>query len=318
MSKFIPWNSQSLEDWSARYAKGTIITLEGKQTHYLEKTCKQPNRPYLLLLHGLCYDSLMWTPNVEALSEHYNIIALDLWGFGYSTRAPLDFGYPLFAQQVEAFIKHLDLNHIALMGHSMGAGVAIEFANHHPEKVSQLILVDAQGLPNSPPTYSRLIRTPVVGSTLLGMNNNALRKRMIKCHLNRSNTALTDEFVIEATWSQKISGSNQVMLDIENRRFCDQLSDEIHHLGDHNIPTQILWGKQDKILPFTRGEHIHQVLGNSQFDVIDGAGHMVNLDQTNAFNEKVIEFLLSSEKESEALHQEKQRHQQTAQPDLSN
>lgn len=301
MSKFIPWNSQPLEDWTAQYAKGTVISLDGKQTHYLECSCPQKDRPYLLLLHGLCYDSLMWTPNVKALSQHYNIIALDLWGFGYSAREPQEYGYPLFAQQVELFLSHLQLEHIAIMGHSMGAGVAIEFAHTHPNKVSQLILVDAQGLPNSPPTYSRLMRTPVLGSTLLNMNNNALRKKMMKCHLNRSNEVLTDEFMIEASWSQKIEGSNQVLLDIENRRFCDKLSDEIHHLGDHNVPTLIIWGRQDKILPFTRGEHIHQVLGHSQFEIIDNAGHMVNLDQTEIFNKTVLDFLEKSEKETAAL-----------------
>ncbi|MCY7295287.1 alpha/beta fold hydrolase [Alteromonas sp. a30] len=307
MSQFIPWNSQPLEDWSKQYAKGTIIELEGKQTHYLKRDCAKQERPYLLLLHGLCYDSLMWTPNADELSKDYNIIALDLWGFGYSTREPLDYGYPLFAQQIHAFINYLGLEQVAIMGHSMGAGAAIEFSTHHPEKVSQLILVDALGLPNSPHLFTRLMRTPILGSALLKMNNNALRKKLMSCHLNRGEEIINDKLITEATWSQKIMGSNQVLLDIENRRFCDQLSDEIHHLGDQSFPVLIIWGRQDKILPFTRGEHIHQVLGtNSQLEVIDNAGHMVNLDQTEIFNATVLDFLLKSEKEQKDLEREQQ------------
>ena len=84
MAEFIPWNSQPLTVWADKYAQGDFIDLDGRRTHFIEKGEGKP----IILLHGFFYDSCLWATNIDALGEHFKVYALDLWGFGYSTRAP--------------------------------------------------------------------------------------------------------------------------------------------------------------------------------------------------------------------------------------
>lgn len=293
MSKFIPWNSQSLESWSNQYANGKITQLNGLQTHYLETGQSQADKPPLILLHGLFYDALMWSENIHVLAQHFKVYALDLWGFGYSAREPLDYSYPLFAKQISLFMQSQGLPKASIIGHGMGAGTAIQFASENPDQIEQLILVDAFGLPNFTPLYSKIIDFPFIGPFILGMNNLLMRKKILGCHLSNEADLLTNEYLNKATWSQKIFGTHEIISDIEGRKFLDKLSDEIHHLGDENIPTLIIWGRQDKIVPFTRGKHLQDVLRGAKLEIIDNAGHLANFEQATIFNQLALDFLLN-------------------------
>ncbi len=73
MSEFIPWNSQPLDGWTEKYAKGTCIDLNGHKTHYIEKGEGDP----IILLHGFFYDSYIWDSNLDALSKKFKGKVLD-------------------------------------------------------------------------------------------------------------------------------------------------------------------------------------------------------------------------------------------------
>ena len=96
MSEFIPWNSQPLDVWASKYAPDKFIDLDGRRTHYIEKGEGNP----VILLHGFFYDSYLWAANIDALAKNFKVYALDLWGFVYSTREPLDYDYQLYVDQV--------------------------------------------------------------------------------------------------------------------------------------------------------------------------------------------------------------------------
>ena len=119
MSKFIPWDSQPLEQWTAQYARGKLITLDGLQTHYLEQGEEVDGVAPVIFIHGFFYDSYLWNANLAA---HRKVYALDLWGFGFSTRQPLDYGYSLYAKQVLQFMDALKIPKATLVGQSMGGG----------------------------------------------------------------------------------------------------------------------------------------------------------------------------------------------------
>jgi pimeloyl-ACP methyl ester carboxylesterase len=139
MPDYIPWNSQPLAVWSEEHAKGKFIDLEGRSTHYIEKGAGEP----VILIHGFFYDAYMWAANMDALAEHFKVYAIDLWGGGYSTRALLDYGYQLYADQVLTFMESLDIPSAILVGQSMGGGTAIKFCVQNREKVNKLLLVSA-------------------------------------------------------------------------------------------------------------------------------------------------------------------------------
>ena len=86
LKKFTPWNSQPLDAWAQQYAEGSSIDLAGHRTHFIEEGSGDP----VILVHGFFFDAFTWHSNVGALSASFRVIAPDLWGFGYSTREPLD------------------------------------------------------------------------------------------------------------------------------------------------------------------------------------------------------------------------------------
>ena len=84
MCKKIRWNSQPLDVWRAKYARGKFINIDGHSTHYMEKG----NGPLVILLHGWFHDNQMWNKNVDLLASRFRVYTIDFWGFGYCGTCP--------------------------------------------------------------------------------------------------------------------------------------------------------------------------------------------------------------------------------------
>ncbi len=180
MAKFIPWSSQPLEEWRKKYAAGRLVDLDGYSTHYIEKGEGEP----VILIHGFFFDSCLWNRNIDALAARFKVYALDLWGFGYSTRQPMDYGYPLYADQLLKFMDVMNIRKASLVGQSFGGGTCILFSVRHRDRVSKLVLVDPAGMPHTLPLLGKMTNLPGVGEFLLGLNNNFFRKTALTTNSN--------------------------------------------------------------------------------------------------------------------------------------
>ena len=129
MAEFIPWNSLSLEEGRQMVAHGKFIDLNGRSTHYIEAGTGEP----LILIHGFNMDLNTWMNNMEFLGAGHKVYALDLWGFGYSTREPLDYGFELIVEQVHLFMETLSIEKATLFGHSMGGLITAGFLQHRTD-----------------------------------------------------------------------------------------------------------------------------------------------------------------------------------------
>ena len=288
MSNFIQWDSQPFDSWASKYAQGKFVDLDGKKTHYVEKGEGEP----LLLLHGFFYDSYLWEENIDILAKHFKVFALDLWGCGYSTRDPLDYGYELYAEQVLLFMDSLGIKSASFAGQSMGAGTAIKFCVEHRQRVNKLLLVDPAGLPNPIPLLGKFFNLPRIGEFLLGLNTNALRKTGLVKSFIYNKELVTDSYLENVTRSHKIEGSTKAGLQIQRNLFFDKLSDEIHRLAPMEVPTCIVWGRQDSAIPLRCGQQMHHILKGSRLEILDDAGHVPNFEQADEFNRLAVDFLL--------------------------
>lgn len=287
MSEFIRWNSQPLDLWAGKYAQGKFVDLDGRRTHYIDKGEGEP----LLLLHGFFYDSYLWAANMDALAEHFKVYALDLWGCGYSTREPLDYGYQLYADQVLLFMDSLGIRSASLAGQSMGAGTAILFCVQHRQRVNKLLLVDAAGLPNPLPLMGKFLNLPGVGEFFLGLNIDAIRRTGLKVSFIHSQELLTDSYFENVTRPHKIMGSTEIGLMIQRKQFFDKLSDEIHRLAQMDVSILLVWGREDKAVPLWSGQEMHRILRGSRLEIIDNAGHVPNFERSEEFNQLAVNFL---------------------------
>lgn len=287
MSEFIPWDSQPLAAWAARYAEGQLIELDGKQTHCVVKGSGQP----VILIHGFNFDTFTWTRNLDALAQHFTVYAPDLWGYGYSTREPLDYGYPLYVEQLRLFMDAMGIAQASLVGHSVGGGVAIAFSETFPARVRRLVLVGANGMPHDIPLMGKLLSVHGVGEFVMGRNVDFFRRFNIRRFWVADGALVTDAFFAAQSRFQKIEGSTAVVLAFLRRRFFHTLRDTVQQLGQADVPKLLVWGAQDALVPLRLGQAMHALLPGSQFEVMPGAGHMPNYESPEAFNMLVTRFL---------------------------
>lgn len=287
MSEFIPWNSQPLNDWTVKYGKGKFVDLEGHKTHYLEKGEGEP----IVLIHGFFYDSDLWVSNIDKLAEHYKVYALDLWGFGYSTREPLDFSYQLFSDQVLLFMDALGIERAHIAGQSMGGGTVIWFGVQNRSRVNKIILVDPAGVPHGIPLTGKIFNLPRVGEFFLGLKSNFIRKKNLADLWFYKKDLITESYFEDVTRFHKIKGTTECMLTILRKEFFNTLSDELQQLAQLDIPILIVWGKEDKAIPVKMGEEMHRILKGSRLEIFDQAGHMPQYECSEEFNKLALEFL---------------------------
>ncbi len=290
MAEFIPWNSQPLDEWAKKYAKGKFIKLDGYSTHYIEKGEGEP----VILIHGFLYDSYMWNKNIDVLADRFKVYAVDLWGFGYSTRDPMDYGYQLYTDQLLKFMDALDIQKASLIGQSMGGGTSIFFSVNHRDRVNKLILVDPAGMPNPLPLLGKITNLPKVGEFLLGMKSDFYRKMVLSTTFIHDKGVITESYFENVTRFQKIKGTTEILLKILRKQFFHSLPDEIHRLGEMDVPILIIFGRQDKAVPLERGKEMHNILRGSRLEIFENAGHCPHDEQSQKFNQLAVDFLSSS------------------------
>jgi len=287
---FVPWNSQPLNEWASKHAPGQYLDLAGHPTHYIERGAGPP----LILIHGFFYDTYMWHNNIDALAARFKVYAFDLWGFGYSTREPMDYGYPLYSRQLLAFMDALGIQKASMVGQSMGGGAIIKLAISHRARIDKVILVDPAGMPNLLPLMGRIANLPIIGEFTYGLQSDFMRKLALKRNFIHNPAHITNVYFQNVTRFHKITGTSRVMLAILRKRFFDTLLDEVRAFGEMNVPTLIVWGREDQSIPVERGRAMHAILKSSLLHIIEHAGHCPHDEQSALFNQLAVEFLSES------------------------
>jgi pimeloyl-ACP methyl ester carboxylesterase len=270
-----------------------FVTLpDGARAHYRGRGAT--NAPALLLLHGSNSSFLTWEPWSKKLSDSFHVIAVDLPGHGLSGAVPNgDYSQEGMAKFVGEFADRMHLKTFALAGNSMGGGVAARFAEEHPARVSQLILVDAGGLPfkmgEGEPLAFRLGRIPVINQVLLhvtpraivteGLNKAIVRKAIIT-------DAMTDWY-----WDfARMEGTRRATMARFQLPFDTAVAD---HTAALKMPTLILWGDQDRLIPVSVAHDWHKAVPGSTLIVYPATGHIPMEEVADQSAADVRKFLIT-------------------------
>lgn len=287
MTEFMPWSSQPLDVWADRYAEGEFMDLAGRRTHFVERGQGKP----VVLIHGFNLDSHTWIKNLDHLAARFKVYAPDLWGQDNSTRQPLDYGYVLFEEQIRLFMEALDIQKASLVGHSMGGGTAIVFALKNWDKVDKLVLLDSTGIPTPLPFRSKVFRLKGIAEFLMSLRTDRIRRMNLEDIWIHDRELLTEDYYKKFVLYQKVEGSTEALLTILRMDFFNTLEEEIRELGQIDIPTLIVWGREDASLPLRCAEEMHRLMPGSRLEILDKAGHLANFDCADEFNELVSDFL---------------------------
>jgi pimeloyl-ACP methyl ester carboxylesterase len=272
-----------------------IDIAEGK-LHYHEAG----DGPPLLLLHGSGPGVSSWANyrgNFPVFAEHFRTLALDFPGFGRSYSPETN---PVLAAPgaVISFLDALGLESVAVLGNSMGGGVAAQVAAAHPERVSRLVTMGGVGVPifsASPPEGIKLLVEFVQDPT---------RDRLVKwMHSMVFDTSLiTDEFV-EMRWEQ---ATDPAALDGIRRMYNQQLLDNFRLVAGNpaalgmlpkiQAPTLLTWGRDDRVTPLDGALGPMRFIPRCELHVFYDCGHWAMIERKDEFESVVLSFLLRDAK----------------------
>jgi 4,5:9,10-diseco-3-hydroxy-5,9,17-trioxoandrosta-1(10),2-diene-4-oate hydrolase len=251
----------------------------------------------VILVHGIGGSVEAWRLNIGALAEHYRVYALDLVGSGQTDKPSVSYSLPYLAQFVNDFLGTQNIDRACLIGHSLGGGVTLQFAIQFPDKVEKLVLVNSAGLGKDVHLMFRLPTLPFIGEWLSRPSRKGTAKFLKECYHDPA--LVTDELVEFSYQRAAQPGAQQSFLSTVRTLGSlrglrdDVLCSVVDNLNNIAVPTLIIWGQQDNILPVAHAQVAADKIPNAQLHIFDQCGHCPPEECPDRFNELVLEFLAS-------------------------
>ena len=278
----------------------SLINIHGNAVAYR----RAGEGPALLLLHGIAGSSETWLPAMRLLQRDYTVLAPDFLGHGASAKPPGDYSLGNYAAGMRDLLDLLEIERATVIGQSYGGGVAMQFAYQFPELCERLVLVDAGGLGREVSWLLRLVTLPgaeyVMPALFLGQvrdcGNSLLsffKDRGIQSaratEMWRSFASLTDpanRAAFVRTMRAVIEPGGQAVSAIDRLYLAEAM------------PTLIVWGDRDRIIPLSHAHQAHEAMPNSRLEVMEGVGHFPHVEDPYRFVEILLDFLRTTEPSS--------------------
>jgi pimeloyl-ACP methyl ester carboxylesterase len=254
--------------------------------------------PLIVLVHGITGSSEQWVPVIEALRDRYTLFAPDLLGHGESAKPRGDYSLGAYASGIRDLLIGLNAEPATIVGHSLGGGIAMQLAYQFPERCGRLVLMSSGGiardvhpllraasLPGSEIvlpliTHARLLRVgQALGRALgaIGLQAGADIAEGARGYASLNDREARAAFlhtiraVIDPT-GQRVSAVDRLYL-------------------AEALPSLIIWGENDPIIPPHHGEIAHRAMPGSRFELIDGAGHFPQVTHPIKVARLLTEFM---------------------------
>ncbi len=269
------------------------VEVDGLAVNYVDVGSSSDGREPVVFVHGLGGQWQNWLENLPRTALERRAIALDLPGFGLTPMPSESISIPGYGRFVDAFTNRLGLDEVALVGNSMGGYIAAEVAIQFPQRVSRLVLVSAAGV-----SSADAIRAPILtagrAATALTAYGSArqreLAARPIARHVTLAMVArhprlLKPDFAYEGFYK----GAGKPGFHDALRASLDY--DFRHRLPEVRVPTVIVWGEKDAIIPARDANEFERLISDSRKVVMRDTGHVPMAERPKAFNDVVLGFL---------------------------
>jgi pimeloyl-ACP methyl ester carboxylesterase len=234
--------------------------------------------PAVILLHGLGASSEIWANSIAPLSTKYHVYAPDQLGFGHSDKPLLDYKIATWVDFLEAFMQSQKIAKATLVGNSLGGWIALDFALQHPAMVEKLVLVNSAGL-----AFDRLPAIDLNPSSM--ESTRALMKALFY------NKQMVSDAFVQYVFVSHLRNNDGATIRSTLMGFSAQDQFEDKKLPSVRVPTLVIWGRDDELIPLARGEAFHQGIAGSKMVVIDQCGHLPQVEKPADFNRALMDFL---------------------------
>ena len=236
--------------------------------------------PAILLIHGIGDCSDTWREIIPGLARHYTVIAPDLLGHGRSDKPRADYSVAAYANGMRDLISVLGVDRATVIGHSLGGGVAMQFAYQYPERCERLVLVSSGGVC---PEVNPLLRVAAMPNADLILPLLALGgTRTISHWVFKLLRQLDSDIGVDANDLMRVFDT---LPDLTARRaFVRTLRSVVDWRGQaitmldrcyltQGMPTLLVWGSRDAVIPTNHGRIAHAAMPGSRLEIFEGSGH---------------------------------------------
>lgn len=263
--------------------------VDGLRIHYQEKGEGAP----LILLHGFTSSTYSWKDVFEPLSKSFRVIAVDMKGFGFSSKPEGDYTRRAQAKLVGQLLNHLKIEKAWLAGNSMGGEVALNVALQNPQRVLGLILLDVGGVSvkGSGSLAPGYLLVPVVGRVLTALSLTS--DKLVREGLERSfydDAKVSTERVEYYHRPLKTRGGQLAALRARTQAGQFPVEPELARIA---TPTLIIWGADDELIPLEAGRKLNSLIGGSKLVVFEKCGHVPQEEMPERVVDEIKKFAVS-------------------------
>ena len=239
----------------------------------------------VVLIHGYPFNRSLWTEQTDALTSRFRVVTPDLRGFGESDSSEGPVTMNRMAQDVAELMDQLGIEQAVIGGLSMGGYVALAFIKQFPSRVKALVLADtrAQADTEEGKQTRHQQADKALSEGMAGIADAMLPKLLTPDTVSKRPEVV--KRVRDMMLKTKPQGAASALLGMAER---DDLSDFISTI---RVPTMIVVGREDALTPLADSEKMQSKIAPSRLVVIENAGHVSNLEQTEQFNFALIRFL---------------------------
>jgi 3-oxoadipate enol-lactonase len=262
----------------------TLIRINDIQMAYTNTGIGRP----VVLIHGYPFNRTLWTEQVTALSNSYRVIAPDLRGFGESDSSDGPATMNRMAHDVAELLDHLEVSRAVIGGLSMGGYVALAFYKQFPSRVRSLVLADTRAQADTEEAKQTRVQQAekALSEGMAGIADAMLPKLLTPETVSKRPEIV--KRVRDMMLKTKPEGAAAALLGMAERE------DQTPLLSKISVPALIIVGAEDAITPVADSEKMHQAIAGSRLVVLENAGHVSNLEQTEKFNEALMGFVRDS------------------------
>ena len=273
------------------------LTLHGNRVRYLSAG----SGPALLLIHGITSSADAWREVVPALAEHYTVVAPDLLGHGGSAKPRGDYSLGAYASGLRDLLAALGHERATVVGHSMGGGIAMQLAYQFPERVERMVLVASGGLGKEVGWVLRAATLPGAEWVLpmltqrgprnvLGAAGALMGRLGLRTRADVRGTTLGLASLSDPRARRAFLHTARSIIDSSGQRVS--ATDRLY-LAE-GMPTLIVWGERDPMIPAAHGVAAHALIPHSRLELFPDAGHYPFDEDPERFAEVLRGFIAGS------------------------
>ena len=232
----------------------------------------------VVLIHGFGASLYSWRYLAPVLAQTHRVILLDLKGFGKSPK-PDDGKYGIHdhVRQVMDFMQEHGLAGATLIGHSFGGGVAllVTLKLRRDTKLApkRLVLIDNVAYRQHLPLFVRMLQSPLGPLVLRAVPAASLVRHVLR-QAYLDDEKIPPDAVAEYAQALDTSGGRQALVRTAKGMIPPDIEDLTPRYRDIDVPTLVLWGRQDAIVPLSIGERLHRAIAHSTLAVVERCGHI--------------------------------------------